>query len=544
MSDGIAELMSAVGVMNDKAKERSVAVQELTDKQAQAAQEQDDALAKDADSTKIIASAKLVADKKAEQQVATMATRMGTNPDESSSIMDKLADDWRTSSLNAIDKQSRLEKDLSINFFEHPGAFIGAQMRMEQTVKQADAAVHHRDNAAQALNQAQNLTQGSVVQANALKQTVTEATMSATLDKIDADLQGKRAALRMQTAGIQMDGLKTLNSMDITTINNLQAGVNAKLQVAQLASAQAHLRLAEQQAKQNLVEFNVRMDEKKATKEDMEYYADTVRKGAATMGIDLTGLGSTKIISLLNSKTEGFADYFNAGIRSQSTGNPTVADNAGETARVIAERNAPLRTEQSSIKKLFANSVATASSPQGAQGLGIDGTKKDQVYHGAGRYAVDQATKMQKNIDPTDGTNIYAAPPLEAVMKVPGLQNTPWFQTVMKPQMDAGGLKEFNPEQLVSLTAAAIKANKISFNDAAVGLQGAHTAAVRVNNVTKNYKGFGLPEQSSFNISLPNAYGILRHFDMATPQSVQQILSSKMNEDRVYKVDTTNPFRN
>jgi hypothetical protein len=547
--NGLSDLLAAVGMSNQELVKNSAAAKEIVAGQAQASQEAQDAVSKQGDAAGIISKAKDVATQHAESIVQKQAAAMGANPDESGEIMTTLASGWKNAAINAEDKASKLEHDLSISFFEHPLDYVVAHINMDKTIQQADAAVAHRESAFHALSEAHKNVQDSVASANALKSTVTDATMQANLDTIAGQIDQKKAELKLQNGGIQLQGLRDLGSMSLQQVTNLSSAYTAQTQAEQLqiakrgqTIAEEHLQLAKQSADLQKKEWEQKVADKSATKEDLKNIADTVRAGAAASGIQLPDSDS-KVVTMFNMKQAHYLDWFNAGVVSNSTGKPIVSDNPGVAARMVVDTNAPLRPEQGTVKTLLVNSWTKAVSPQGGLEGKYDNTKKDQVTQGAGVFAVKEATKMMGNIDPKDGSNIYAAPPLTAVTQVPAIQTSKWYSSVLKPHMATGELREFQPEQLTSMTIQSIKDGQISFKDAVDGLQGVHAAAMALNNSTKNYTGFGLPDQKGFKVRLSATPGfsLPRTFDLSTTQDVTNLLMSRMNAEQQLSIRNNYP---
>lgn len=542
MSIDVAELLGAVTDANQKLAKNSAAVEELTQQQKQAAADMESAVAAAAGNNKIVVQAEQLARQDTERRVGKFVTDLGGNPDAANEVLTSVAQEWRAATINAQEKVKTLEEDLSVSFWKDPIKYIGAQINMENTIQQADVAVKRRDLAHQSLTQVQQLTQSSVAEFKALEKTVTDATMEARLDNVDQELQAKRAEIRIQNAGVQINSLRDLNSMTAQQINNLQTGVNAKRQAEQDKMQRQDFEMRRKEFALRLEEHQQRLADKKATREDLANITNWVKEGAGSLGIDLTDMPESKIIQLINMKDSKFMTYLQAGVHKTGTGKPGISENAGEAARTIFETNAPLRPEQAPIKKMLTGILQYASTAEAGAAGRYDNTKKDQVNAGATVIANQKAAEMAKNIDHTDRTNIYAPPSIKAVAQVPAIANSPWFKTVMKDQVDAGGLDDFNSQQLITMTSSAVKAGKISFKDATEGLQAAHRAAMMVNNATKNYSGFGLPEQTTFNLTIPNAIGVPKKYDMVTAQDIQRALSSKMNEDRSVRPWGETPF--
>lgn len=528
----VDELMAAVGLANKTLLDNSAAAKELLQEQEEERNKQITLVERAGNADKVVLQAEGLAALEAQRRTQEMAVKLGTNPDESGEIMTKLAGEWKQAAVQASDSAKKLSDDLSLNFFDKPFDYIKAQITMENTIKQADADAGRRNTNFQALSQAHQLTQSGAASANALKVTVTDATLQAAMDKTEAAVQAKASELRIQNAGIQMQGLQQLNSMTLQEVNNLNTAYSAQNQEFSKRMQQKSMQMQEAEFAQRKKEFDQRMADKKASVDDLKGIADTVKAGAAALGFkEITAMEPGKIIQMLNMKASGFDDFLKAGIRSQTFGNATVTDNAGEAARMVSTHSAPLRPEQGTVKTFLQSVWQKAASPEGArESGGYDHTKVDQVSGGAARLAVIGAQNMQANINPLDGSNIYAAPPLPSVVMLPAIQRSAWYKSVLADQMATGQLKEFNSEQLTSMTVSALKEKKISFNEAASGLQAMHAGAAHVNNAMKNFAGLGLPIQSTFRTQLSPIPGFSKPntYDLSSAADINRLLMARM----------------
>lgn len=542
MADMLRELFDAVGINNRAIMDSSVAVKELVGKQLQANEEQMAAVAQSGKADQIIIEAETVAAQKAQRQTLEFANTIGSNPEASGEVLSMLAGDFKDAAVKASAAQKKLQDDNNISIFERPLDYLVAQIKMEDTVKDADIATNRRNNAAAALQQIQQATQNAPATANALKQTVTDATLQANLDKAAATITGQQAQLKIQNAGIQMQGIDSLMKMSTAQLNNLGTAFSAQNQAAQLQMARERMAMDQKEFALRVEQLTDAKNQKEENKKELEGLADYVRSGAAAMGhSNVTGLPTNKIIQLINMKNAPFMEYLNAGMKTVSVGSPVISEDAGTATRLVGEGVAPLRAEQAPIKNMLQLAWQRAANPENAVKGQYDATKKDQVQRAAGQLAISEAKRMATNIAPNDGSNIYAAPPMAAVVALPAIRATPFYKTILAPQMETGGLQEFNSKQLVGMTVQAVKDNKISFNEAAVGLQAMHTGAARINNATKNYVGMGLPNQNEFNVQIENEYRQPRNYNLAVPQDVNRLLMQQMKKDKTPGITLT-PF--
>lgn len=548
----VGDIMDAVQANNEQLIKRSAVVQDIFAQQDKDAQDMVSNMGIAGDSSQVVLKARELADLDAQNKGQELATRLGINPGASSDVLDKISDEWRSSKLDAIEKRKKLKDALEVKFLDHPIDYVSAQMGMESTVRQAEVAANRSAAAGRDFAEIQTLTQNIPAQMAALKQTKTAATVQATLEGAAAEIAGKIDAQKIQNAGINVQRINALNTMDSQQLSNLSVAMQTKNQAESLATSKAHLELSEKQFAETQRMNNLaaedrltRLSEKADDREQMKDAADTVRLGAATMGFkDISAWPDSKIVALINSKRVDILDFYKTGMQSQSAGRPMISEDAGQVGRMIVQHNAPMSPAQGTVKTFLRDNFLEAGSDTAARTGQYDRNKPDQVANAARITAVAKAKGQQGNIDIGNTNNIYAPPPLESVLSVNGVNKTAWYASVMAPQMVTGALKETNPEQLVSLTAAAVKAGKVSHADAVKGLSLAFTAAAAVNNSTKNYDSVGLPLQTSFNTQLPDSLGVPRKYNLLTPQDVTRALAIKLRDTDPNKIGMPNSLVN
>lgn len=539
----VGALMDAVGIQNADLQKRSAVVQGIFAQQEKDAADMIANMQTSGDNSQVVLRAKEVADLDAQNKTQTLATQLHINPGVSSDLLDKIGEEWRNSKLDAIEARNKLKHDLEVKFLDHPVDYVVAQIGMENTVKQAEAAANRSAAATRDFSDIQTLTQNIPGQMAALKQTKTAATVQATLEGAASDINAKIDDQKIRNATINVNRVNALNTMDSQMLQNLGTAMtvhnqaeNLKISKESLDISKQHLDLSKQQFAEQQVMNKAALDdrlerltEKKDDRAQMKDAADTVRLGAATMGFkDVSSWPDAKIITLLNSKKADIVDFYNTGMQSQSAGKPMISQDAGQVGRMIVQHNAPMSAAQGSVKNFLRDTFLEAGSIQAATVGSYDRTKPDQVANAARVSATAKARDQQANIEIGNSNNIYAPPPLSTVLEVNGVKKTPWFDKVMAPQMVTGALKETNPEQLVNLTAAAIKSGKVSHDDGVKGLQLFFTGAAAVNNSTKNYDSVGLPLQTSFNTKLQDGMGVPRTYNLLTPQDVTRALATKL----------------
>lgn len=532
------DLMKAVGLRNDELQKRSAAVQDIFAEQKAAEADLLKQQGTVGENSQIVLQAKELSALDVQDKTLAQANKLHINPGGSSELLDQISNEWVASKQDGIAKRAKLKADMEVSFLEHPIDYVVAQIGMEKTVHQAEVANARTGAAMKDMADIQNLTQQLPGQMAALAKTRTSATVQATLEGAAAQIATNLDKIKIDNAGTNINRITALNNMNKEQLGNLTTAITVKFQQHSQDNQDAHLKLAQSSAVLAEKQFNLNyearqeaLEMKKLDRLDMADMTTLIRKGASGMGIDISKLPDQRILQMVNSKNADVSDYYKAGLASESAGTPIVSLDSGRAARMIVQHNAPLRLEQKPIATMMRSSWEEAQNNTFAsQNGGYDTKNIEGVTVGARTSVNRKALAMQADINPADGSNIYSAPPLPSVLAVKGVQDTKWYQSVMAPQMQAGGLKEFNPEQLLAITAQAVKSGKISYNEGAEGLKNTFGAAVALNNATKNYEGFGITPQGSFNTKIPNSIGVPTKYNLLTPQDLTRALNSKMKE--------------
>lgn len=538
-TETLDEFMRSVDIKNNELKARSAVVSDIFAKQAEEGKKIEEAIQSKGDNSAIVLRAKETADLQTQTNVLNQAAKMGIAPGVDSSVLDKVADEWKQAKLASIDKQQKLAKDLDVKFFEHPLDYVVAQVKMEGTITEAERAAARSGEATRNFADIQQLTQHLPGQMAALAATKSQATLDATMAENAAMTNAAVSKARIENAGIQVQGIQALNNMSAQELNNKHTALSVKQQAEQFELQKKQFAQSTEMFKMQMEDRLERMNQKKMDRDELESQANVVRKGAAVAGFEgVAAYPTNKIIQMLNMRDAKTMDFFKAGMATEATGHPILGEDAGQVAKIINQHLAPLRPEQATIKTFYQEVWSEASSPEGGLKGRYDPTKLDQVTNGATKIAINKAASQMGNIKTGDNTNIYAAPPLQNVLDLGPVKNTAWAAKVMAPQMVTGELKEFNPQQLASLTAEAVRSGKINFKEAAEGLQSAFTGSVELNNRTKNFKGMGLPEQVGFTTSM-NDGGSIKKYNLTQAQDVNKILSKLL----IISENSANPMR-
>lgn len=533
MFDESEDLLKTVGLVNTQLKANSAEVKSIQQEQRAAMQDQLVSQAMSSEAKSELQQLQMKEAQKAENKSAAFATALGSDTDQTTNIMIRSAEEVRDRHVKAMDARDKLEKDLNTNFLDSPLDWAWAQLNMESTIRRAEAATQSRNDAVQGLQQIQQATQNQVAMNNSLKKTATDAMMQAqaAADKADADITYKERVIR--NAGVNIDKLASLNTMSTQELAVSSEARNIKRQDAADARAAESHNWARKESNLRLEALREAKEEKDLAKLDLAAQQDYYIAGAKSIGVEVKRMPDRQFARYLLADDTA-QEYYKRGMQLSAAGEAPIKSSAGETAMFLKQANAPLRPEQSSIKQLLTNSMTAAASSKGGvkDGAGnlitVDPSKKDSVAAATTIVAQKNANNMHSNITP-DPNNIYAAPPLPSVYELPAVKNSAYAKKVLAPQMQAGGLTEFQPSQLISMATNAIRAKQVTYDEAVQGLSSLFNGAREINNVTKQYKTFGLPNQTGFNVTTTSDWGFAKTVDMADQKQLSLYVSSQLS---------------
>lgn len=533
--DDTEDLLSAVGIATDKIKANSQEAQSIIKEQRAAQVDVLTSMRTSEEERAKLQELKSKEVQKAENATAEFATRIGSNPTDAANVMNLLADKVKETTVNALQAREKLQQDLNISVWKNPLDWAWAQINMESTIKKAEGATQQRNDLVQSANQIQALTQQAAATNATLIKTKTDAMMQAEAAATKADANINYNIQVIKNAGVNLDGLAHLNNMTSQELSMAGMPRNIRMQEdAEKRAKEAHAWASKEHALRLEALKNAK-DEKAQDKLNLQEMQDFYIAGAKSLGIERVRMPDRTFASFIKSDEEA-QNFWKRGMQIAATGTGTamVADTAGKSAMLISDFNAPLRAEQQQIKSFLQDALTKAANAKGgikdAKGnlVMIDPTKRDSVANGTTVVANKMATSMHSDIT-NDPNNIYSAPPLPSVFEIPGVKDTAYGRKILAPQMEAGGLKEFNHKQLTALATQGIKSGKITYDEAVAGLGSVFGAAAKINNVTKQYSNFGLPNQTAFNVTVPNSFGFNKNINLMDAKQLSNHLSSELS---------------
>lgn len=490
--------------------------------------------------TPLVAAARQLSGLKAQQDARQVATALGTNPDESNYILTKLAAQWKDSAADAYKKTSDYEAKQSVKFSDNPAQWVLNQFTAGDDERAASIAVSKYNLANDQLAKAQAQTQQLQITSNSIAENRTAATVQSTLEAVQARINSNVSKVKIDNAGVNITGIQIVERMTQDQINNISTLQGALNQQGHLDVAIAHANEVKKNTELLYEDRLDKLEQRKLNEKDALAMTESFRAGASALGFtNLSALPTNKLLSMRSVDPELFKQFFITGLTSTAVGIPVISDNPADVAKIVGLMKAPLQPAQKEIANLFRETWSYAANPENVLQTKIDPTKVDQVSGYAGRLAKTKATDQMNYIKPGDATNIYSPPNLNIITSQDAIKNSELYKKVLAVQIQAGGLSEINPKQLIGLTSNAISAGTIPYNTAVTDLQALFGAARSLNNVNKNYAGLGLPQQIGFKTKLVNTFGFMTDVDLANRQDVDRVLQTELNAKKFVTKDKT-----
>lgn len=470
----------------------------------------------------------------AQEAARSVAASYGGNPDDVSFIMNKLAAEWQSTEAQRMQALDVVTKKQSVNFFDDPLTWLSNKLTVNTDIAQYNDLEEKSNALYDQLEKINTLNSSTAQSMKAIAQTQTAATVAAT-----TDLAAQKATIAAKTASIQgllynVKGVQDVTQMGQEQVDNSVKAAQTSIAAGHLAVAQAQLAVSEKELTMKADLYAEETKQKQQQDATDAFVADTTNKGRAALG--LPPLPPAKIFAMFKLGGEvgdSLKHQYTAGAMTDAIGKPIIAASSGTAARVLATASSPLATTNPAVKPvvdLLEGSYQSARNPQAAAQLGINPKDVSTLDNAVSGIVQQRVLAMGQNIKPGDASNIFQAPPLTALATLKSVQQNPVYTKVLEPQIKAG-MAETDPNKIISLTVDAINQNKISLNDAAVGISGLFQAAAVSNTATRDYTRFGIAPQATYNTMLngTGVFGGSTKIDLTNKAQVTTAIMKMMN---------------
>jgi len=534
--DTLNQLLAAIGIQNKQVAAQSQTVQDMLAQQQTIQQDAIKQTVIAGESGKAGLQVAELAALKAQEHSSNFAAHLGTNPDSATYIMNDLADKWRESQSESLAAKQSLVDKTSVKFSDNPAKWLINQLTLGDDITAVDAASAKEAQIKGALSFAQQATQSQVATNNAIAATRTAGSVQAKLDEAQAQVNLNVDRQKILNVGQNISGIMNLNQLSMEQIQLLGTANTARKQDEQFKFQKQEFDMRRQEMAMRVKEFSIRLEEKQATTDQMQSLASLTQAGLSALGYkEQAVFPSTKVLALLKSGVPLYKQALEIGmnVASAPAGYPAISDSAGKLASLIEQTGAPLQATDKDIRNLLLSAQHSAKTP--APGKTYDVNKPEQVQAEVDKLIEGETNKMLGNVMAGGKSNIYAPQPLPVVLSAnQAIANSNYVRTVLAPQMAAGAMQEFNPDQIIGLTKNAIREGKIKLDATTIKeMTGVFIAATQQNNTVYAYRGKGLQPQQTFNIlSETGVFGSMNKYDMTKTTDVGRLLMKSLYQEQ------------
>lgn len=438
----------------------------------------------------------------AARRTANFSTAIGTNPDAANYALEKLVTQANQSFEASRANAERINNALTPqNALKDPLQWVADVVMFDwnqMKQKSLDGQVASTVNQIQTLN---NATQEHRQTMNAIAQPVTtESALAAG--------RVAKAEIDMKVGQLQLDALRT-NAEGVTKVaalknSNMDIALRARdqqLQEQQIAIARQNAALTAQSIS---LQIEDRKDARQLKQEQLATRTNML--AAVNAGREINGglpafrtFEEMQATMELDPKQKEFIlSQYNAGMTAAQTGAATIGKDPYSTIKYLAGTNAQISDGRSKVIG-FLDKVkgAVAADPK------LVGTikKESDLSAAINNSALSAANSMLKNV--ASGTNnIYAPPPLDAMLQDPEFSKTYTAQKVMAP-LAAGGTTNTDMKGIVGMVIEAARKGTIPQAQADSEIGFLANKVMGYNNELYRYNATaGLPNMKSVNVPM------------------------------------------
>lgn len=468
-----------------------------------------------------------------EQAFSKNALDLGTDLGDASGIQAALAQTLISSRASQNAALDRINQKKSISFVDDPLQFIANHLSLNDDIEAHNAAEAKGDLAASQIAETNKLTELRAVAANRLKTTVTGASVEAAAQAARNSAQIVSDGFARSAIANNTNGIKELLSLSTDQLRNASVVFDAQNKQQSIAIAQAHLALSQE-------EFSWKKLEKDKAESANTYVSNTIIGGYKAMYPDNPNKwiapNSPKLLALISGKLPLDGEMkaaYDIGVLNSRAANPDGTNRllAASPADLLSvlKYNPSLGTDSKAVVGLITSAAQEAGrTPQYAQLVAA----KD--LEGQKKFVNDSVQAAFKGAQTVvrDPSNPYWLPSIDTIAKqTPGLQELPFYRTVIAPA-SAAGVAVNDPSMALSLGLEAVKAGKISLNNMAVDMATIYKQGQRVNIQSKQFIPLGLSPRESYNVDINTGGLISQRTDMTNPaEIIRAAMKASVNKE-------------
>lgn len=480
----------------------------------------------------------------AQENTRRMATANGTNLSESNEILTLLGDKQRQQALEVSERASRVDAITQAANLGNPfgllfDIFYGDSERA--ALESGQRELESTTQSIQALNQA---TQTTAITQKAIAQTQTDATVAATEELALAQAAEAVADRKVRMASLNVDMLKSVNSLSQQQLNN----VFRQWQAEESAEHRAFLKTQKEEA------LKAKMAEEASFDEVINYHNEGIK---VLGGAPIANRQQFETFRKMGKDVQARMDLaIQKGFELTQTGKLTFGNTPMEALSLKQAYNVQVPPVQQPVFNYLDQWVQELEADPGnvlvSLGLESSPLQADAAYKKAKPAEREQIRNLAiqrrfiqeaNNLSLDNPSGLLALPPIDNLQGSTILDENPFLAKYVKPSVEAGGGIAFNPGQYIQMAERDIISGELSTSDVASGLEAMSkelfTQGVLAKGLTS---AFGLPELREYPVTVTTSSVETKGFNPtanATPFSPVQYVPRPLQVSR--KVDILDP---
>lgn len=403
-------------------------------------------------------------------------------------------------SARAAESARVIAEKRSVSFFDDPLQWLTNKVTINDDIANFNGAANEANTAEQFIQETNQLIDQRAVSLNAIKTVTTQAAAEAQTNILVAQQQElaenlKRAGLASNTAGIE-----AISGMSWRNIQIMSAKTDADSKVVAMQNAQDHLQIAREQLdleKARLALQNTKEQEKDGAD---QYMHDQLVKGLKLMYPNNPAawdIPDGKYKAMISGKTPLDPIWKTAFDRAQASdivGSRSLGNSPADALNTLQYKPTLSPAAQPTVDLLNRGLAVATNSPAYKQAIAAKDPKAAQDVINA---AVNQLVKSDaQHVD--SPTSLYYLPPLNKIAEsIPGVQDSPFYKTIVAPAATAG-IDMSDPGQVAKSAIQAIKEGKISLNEAANNMSAMYGIGQQWNFEAKQLFSLGITAPPSY----------------------------------------------
>jgi hypothetical protein len=424
----------------------------------------------------------------------------GVDPNAEGEIYTALGEEFKAAIAQRQQLGVQLQQDLSVSFMDDPLSWLSSQVTQADTKAAFEVANARANSAAQSIQQANSINEGSYRAA---------AEASKTLDSASAEKYHQLTAIEanLKARGAQLETYKQDVASIAAVVSGKQTLINNAMNAWQVQSQDYHNQVA---VSRLALEQEAKKDEQKYATTLITLYND----GAAALDLPpIKTMADLKVLEQLNKPRLDYIMQRGALLKTAKR-IPTV-DKDGNVI-TAPDRNGLYGADfaEAYIGSRMSGRDLTKSPVLSFMDKIYASLSNDKTLNWGGLKQPERNIKLNERVtteleterNRPEKSELFKAPSLQVLAALPQVQATPLYKTVLAPLVAAGTI-DSSTEFLSSLGRDAVDKNVLSMDDVAKSLAVIYKTAGDYNTATKDFKSFNIAPQNTYKTKADVGFG-------------------------------------